>query len=102
MLLLTWQVKAQGIYTNFNVQEWPAGSIVLVNGDSVQGAIKYHYKEDVINVLKNDGTVSSCSPVNVHHFIAKNNYTGSQQVFRTFYWDLGKEQSGFKKPTFFE
>jgi len=101
-LLFACNAQAQGIFINENIVEWSNGSVFLVTGDSVQGSIKYYYKEDVINVLEDDGSISSFSPVNVHYFVANNVVTGSRQVFRTIYWNQGLEQSDFKKPSFFE
>jgi hypothetical protein len=102
LLLFSWKVEAQGVYVDIDIQEWPIGVVVLTTGEKVVGTVRYYNKDDVIKITKKDGAVSSYSPVNVNYFITKNTFNGPRQLFKTFDWDLGRPQSGFKKPTFFE
>ncbi|MFD2514851.1 hypothetical protein ACFSRY_13325 [Pontibacter locisalis] len=85
-----------------DVQEWPKGKVVLVTGDTLYGAITYHRTQDIVNVQHSDGSVSSLSPVNVDYFVAQEMPSGRSHMFRTLQWDMGKEYTDFKKPTFFE
>ncbi|WP_299824141.1 hypothetical protein [uncultured Pontibacter sp.] len=85
-----------------DVQEWPTGKVVLVDGDTLYGALTYYRTQDIVNVHHEDGTMSSLSPVNVEYFIAQEMPSGRSYTFRTLRWDMGKAYSDFKKPTFFE
>ncbi|WP_242927521.1 hypothetical protein [Pontibacter vulgaris] len=94
-------VTAQ-ISSNPDVQEWPSGKVMLINGDSLIGAITYHRSQDVIEVKHNEGYTSTLSPVNVDYFIVNEVPSGRPHLYRSYNWNLGKEGSDFKKPTFFE
>lgn len=96
------EINAQIRYNPGEVQVWKNGTVVLVSGDTVSGAITYHCREDVVEVTKDDTSISTFSPVNVEYFTVINDYTGRQQLFRTFYWDQGRSNTDFKKPSFFE
>lgn len=85
-----------------DVQEWPQGKVVLVNGDTLYGALTYYRTPDIVKVRHEDGSISSVTPVNVKYFIAQEMPSGRSYTFRTLNWDMGKANSGFKKPTFFE
>lgn len=85
-----------------DVQEWPQGKVVMVNGDTLYGALTYYRTPDIVKVRHEDGTISSVTPVNVEYFIAQEMPSGKSLTFRTLNWDMGKVNSGFKKPTFFE
>ena len=87
---------------SIDVQEWPTGEVVLTTGETMTGALSYHHTEDVVQVRQPSGAISSFSPVNVDHFVASEFQGGPKQLFRTYYWDLGKDYGDFKKPTFFE
>ncbi|PRY03993.1 hypothetical protein CLV24_13720 [Pontibacter ummariensis] len=95
--------KAQAqLRTALDVQEWPAGKVVLASGDTVYGPLTFHRNQDIINVQNEDGSLSSFSPVNVQYFIAQEQPSGRPYVFRSLMWDRGRENSDFKRPTFFE
>lgn len=96
------ELKAQIRYIPAEVQVWSYGSVVLESGDTISGSITYHCKQDVVEVTKVDLSLSTFSPVNVKYFTVINDYTGEQQLFRTLYWDQGKESTDFKRPFFFE
>lgn len=85
-----------------DVQEWPNGTVTLTTGEVLQGTIVYYRAQDVINILLENGRVRSLSPVNVEQFEVKNRFGSRNHVFKTIYWDLGKDYTDFKKPTFFE
>jgi hypothetical protein len=53
-------------------------------------------------VQHSDGSFTCLSPVNVEYFVAQEMPSGRSQVFKTLRWDMGREHSDFKKPTFFE
>lgn len=52
--------------------------------------------------MNGDGTKSSFSPVNVQYFIGQEQPSGRSYTFRSLQWDLGRDFTDFKKPTFFE
>ena len=85
-----------------DVQEWPAGTVTLSTGEVLEGAITYYRGQEIISLLDNDGKLYSLSPVNVEKFEVENEYGSRRHVFKTIYWDQGKDFTDFKKPTFFE
>ncbi|MFD2245716.1 hypothetical protein [Pontibacter ruber] len=85
-----------------DVQEWPTGEVVLTTGETMTGALSYHQNEEVVQVRQPDGAISTFSPVNVVYFTASDFEGGPNKLFRAYDWNLGKEYSDFKKPTFFE
>lgn len=85
-----------------DVQEWPAGKVVLASGDTIYGPLTYHRTQEVINVHNEDGTISSFSPVNVQYFVAQEQPSNRPYIFRTLMWNMGRDYTDFKKPTFFE
>ncbi|WP_439881763.1 hypothetical protein ACSX1A_01125 [Pontibacter sp. MBLB2868] len=85
-----------------DIQEWPKGKVVLTSGDTIYGALTYHRTQEIINVQHSDGSISSLSPVNVEYFVAQEMPSGRSHIFRTLRWDMGREYTEFKKPTFFE
>ncbi|MCC9136171.1 hypothetical protein ACFSKU_00920 [Pontibacter silvestris] len=84
------------------VQEWPSGKVVLTSGDTLYGELVLHRAEEVLNVIHDDGTISSFSPISVEYFIAQDRPSGRPYYFRTLMWDQGRDYTDFKKPTFFE
>ncbi|MFD3001793.1 hypothetical protein ACFS7Z_15575 [Pontibacter toksunensis] len=89
--------------TEIDVQEWPAGKVVLTSGDTIYGPLTYHRTQEVVYVHnEEDGTISAFSPVNVEYFVAQEHPSNRPYTFRTLMWDLGRDYSDFKKPTFFE
>lgn len=85
-----------------DIQEWPSGKVVLTSGDTIYGPITFYRTQDVVSVLHDDGTKSCFAPVNVQYFIAQEEPSGRSYTFRSLMWNLGKDYSDFKKPTFFE
>ncbi|GAB3820088.1 hypothetical protein GCM10028895_19480 [Pontibacter rugosus] len=47
-----------------------------------------------------DGLLRTYSPVNVQYFIAQEQPSGRPYTFKSLDWDLGRDYSKFKKPTF--
>lgn len=89
--------------TEIDVQEWPAGKVVLTNGDTIYGPLTYHRTQEVVYVHnEEDGLISAFAPVNVQYFVAQEHPSNRPYTFRTLMWDLGRDYSDFKKPTFFE
>lgn len=85
-----------------DVQEWPQGKVVLFSGDTIYGNLTYHRTQEILNVQHEDGTISTFSPVNVEYFVAQELPSGRSHLFRTLQWNLGRDYSDFRKPTFFE
>jgi hypothetical protein len=84
------------------VQQWPTGKVVLTSGDTIYGPLAFYRSEDVVNVQNTDGTISAFSPVNVQYFVAQEQPSGRSYFFKTLMWDMGRDYTDFKKPTFFE
>jgi hypothetical protein len=85
-----------------DVQQWPTGKVVLTSGDTIYGPLAFYRSEDVVNVQNTDGTISAFSPVNVQYFVAQEQPSGRSYFFKTLMWDMGRDYTNFKKPTFFE
>ncbi|WP_162055206.1 hypothetical protein [Pontibacter pamirensis] len=85
-----------------DVQEWPAGKVVLTTGDTIYGPLTFYRTQEVINVHNEDGTISAFSPVNVQYFVAQEQPSNRPYIFQTLMWDMGRDYTDFKKPTFFE
>ena len=101
VLLLSLHASAQH-RSQIDVQEWPAGKVVLTTGDTIYGPLTFHRTQEIVTVHNEDGTISSFSPVNVQYFVAQEQPSNRSYIFRTLMWDLGRDYSDFKKPTFFE
>lgn len=100
-LLSGFASKAQ-IREEIDIQKWPKGLVTLTSGEVVEGTVTYYRSQDIITVLLPDSTLSSLSPVNVTQFLVSDEYNNRKHLFKSVYWDQGKENSDFKKPTFFE
>ncbi|NDK56226.1 hypothetical protein [Pontibacter fetidus] len=85
-----------------DIQQWPRGLVTLTTGEVVEGAVTFYRSQDIITVLHADSTLSSLSPVNVTQFLVSDEYNNRKHLFKSVYWDQGRENSDFKKPTFFE
>ncbi|MDO6390256.1 hypothetical protein Q4E40_08975 [Pontibacter sp. BT731] len=86
----------------FDTEHWLYGKVVLVSGDSLQGAVIYHPAQDVVQIASEDGVINSFSAVNVSHFMISGVYNGKPQVFRSLPWNRGGLESDFRVPVFFE
>ncbi|WP_116542052.1 hypothetical protein [Pontibacter virosus] len=93
-----WAQSNQG----FDTERWLYGKVVLVTGDSLQGAVVYHPAQDVVQIASEDGIINSFSAVSVSHFMISGVYNGKPQVFRSLPWNKGSIQSDFRVPVFFE
>ncbi|MBB6611146.1 hypothetical protein H7F15_08870 [Pontibacter sp. Tf4] len=87
---------------DIDVQEWPAGTVTLTTGEVLEGVITYYRAQDIVTVLPENGRLHSLSPVNVEQFEVKNDFDTRRHLFKTIYWNQGKDYTDFKKPTFFE
>ncbi|MBD1396973.1 hypothetical protein H9Q13_07335 [Pontibacter sp. JH31] len=103
VVLLGWPLLTYGQFRDsFETQEWHFGKVVLATGVSLSGQVVYHPAKEVVQVSSDDGAISSFSPVNVSYFVVNDIYTGKPQLFRSIFWNLGKQDTDFKKPVFFE
>ncbi|GGK65080.1 hypothetical protein ACD591_01800 [Rufibacter glacialis] len=84
------------------VDEWPMGRVYLATGDSISGKITYHRSEDLVRILKPDGSVVAYAPVAVRGFEAIDNEGRYRRVFVTQRWNFGNDYSDFLAPAFFE
>lgn len=85
-----------------DVQEWPTGKIVLTSGDTIYGPITFYRTQEIIQLQDEQGNLQSFSPVNVKYFVTQEQPSGRPYTFRALMWNLGRDYSDFKKPTFFE
>ncbi|ALI98216.1 hypothetical protein DC20_03495 [Rufibacter tibetensis] len=101
VVLCIWASTAMGQSSGL-VDEWPMGRVYLASGDSVSGKITYHRSEDLVRILKTDGSVVAYAPVAVRGFEAIDNEGRYRRVFVTQRWNFGNDYSDFLAPAFFE
>lgn len=87
---------------DIDVQYWPKGTVKLTTGEVLEGFVTFYRSQDIITVMLPDSTLSSLTPVNVEQFEVTDGLGTRNHIFRTIYWDQGKDYSDFKIPTFFE
>ncbi|MBC5775152.1 hypothetical protein H8S95_13825 [Pontibacter sp. KCTC 32443] len=87
---------------DIDIQEWAKGIVTLTTGDVLEGKITYYRTQDIISVSNEDGTLSTLSPVNVAQFEVSDELSNRSHIFKSIFWDQGKDYTDFKKPTFFE
>jgi hypothetical protein len=91
---------------------WRTGEVILTSGDTVSGEITLRHPEDVVKVVRQDGSINAFSPVNVKVFDVMDEQnigifrsgSGPQQFRRTYqtlFWNHDKGYSNFKSPAFF-
>ena len=84
-------------------QEYPSdmlheGEVILINGDTLSGKIKYDFENDLIQIVLN-GTVQTFSARKFQYFRI---YDASVEMYRTFYSIPYEVQPGYKIPLIFE
>lgn len=103
LVLGCWPKLAEGQYRDgFDTDGWLYGKVMLSTGDSLTGALIYHPSKDIVQVASDSGKIMSFSPVNVNYFEVNGVYRGKIQLFRSLYWDQGRQHDDFRKPVFFE
>jgi hypothetical protein len=85
-----------------DVQEWPNGQVILATGDTLYGSVVYHQSEEIIRLIRQDGTNQAFTPVGVRSFAVSDNRGQTQKVFRSYRWNRGNDYSDYQVPTFFE
>lgn len=55
----------------YYVQEFAGSTVLLTNGDTLQGALALHHSEDVVRVTLPDNTISTLSAVSIESFAVK-------------------------------
>lgn len=89
-------VKSQGLAED----KWHQGAVVLTNGDTLKGALKYSIKNSVIR-LKTRNTIKTYSPHKVVSFLFHDlNYHHNRQFISLPY--AVRRSSSYKVPSFFE
>jgi hypothetical protein len=91
-------LKAQQL----DVQEWPNGQVILATGDTLYGSVVYHQTEEVIRLIRQDGTNQAFTPVGVRSFTVTDDRSQYQKVFRSYFWNRGNDISDYQVPAFFE
>jgi hypothetical protein len=86
-----------------SAQEFPSemlheGKVVLINGDTLSGKIKYDFTSDLIQIVIN-GTVQTFSARKFQYFTI---YDVSVEMFRTFYSIPYEVQPNYEVPLIFE
>jgi hypothetical protein len=84
------------------INEWPRGTVILNDGDTIRGSLTYYRAEDLIQVQLPNGAVQAFAPVNVYAFLAYSGDNSYRQLFRTHLWNRGNDYSDFRSPAFFE
>jgi hypothetical protein len=100
-LLFSSTINAQN-RQEIDIQEWPKGIVTLTSGEVLKGTITFYRTQDLISVLNDDGTLSTLSPVNVAQFEVSDGVRNRYHVFKSIFWNQGRDYTDFKKPAFFE
>jgi hypothetical protein len=85
-----------------DVQEWPNAQVILATGDTLYGSVVYHQNEEVIRLVRQDGTNQAFTPVGVQSFTATDKQGQYQRVFKSYLWNRGNDYSDYRVPAFFE
>ncbi|MGV3641772.1 MAG: hypothetical protein ACO1NZ_14710, partial [Adhaeribacter sp.] len=51
-----------------DIQEWPQGQVILSSGDTLYGAVVYHQSEEILRLIRPDGTNQAFTAVGVRSF----------------------------------
>ncbi|QNF33969.1 hypothetical protein HUW51_15020 [Adhaeribacter swui] len=102
LVVFSFTLSSRVIGQNLTKQDWPSGEVVLVNGDTLTGAVSYYLSKELIQVTGRDGLIKTFSPVNVVYFRVLNEQRQEFQTFRPFQYAPNPEEPYFKTPTFFE
>jgi hypothetical protein len=74
------------------------GKVVLINGDTLAGKIKYDFENDLIQIIVN-GTIQTFSARKFQYFSI---YDGSVEMYRMFYSIPYEVQPNYEVPLIFE
>lgn len=85
-----------------DIQEWPKGQVILTSGDTLYGSVVYHQTEEILRLIRPDGTNQAFTAVGVHSFTVTDKSSQYQQVFRSYPWNRGNDYSDYLVPGFFE
>jgi hypothetical protein len=85
-----------------DVQEWPNGQVILASGDTLYGSVVYHQTEEIIRLIRQDGTNQAFTPVGVRSFTVTDSRSQYQKVFRSYFWNRGNDYADYQVPAFFE
>jgi hypothetical protein len=66
-----------------DVQEWPNGQVILATGDTLYGSVVYYQTEEVIRLIRQDGTNQAFAPVGVQSFTVTDHQSQYHKVFRS-------------------
>ena len=86
-----------------SAQDFPSemmheGKVVLINGDTLKGKLKYDFENDLIQIILN-GTIQTFSSRKIHFFQI---YDETVDMFRNFYSIPYEVQPNYEIPLIFE
>jgi hypothetical protein len=84
---------------NFPSELWHEGRIILVDGDTIKGMIKYDLQQDLLQLTRDDKTVDAFTARKVLFFEIFDN---SVHLYRQFYALPYSISSSYHAPVFFE
>ncbi|RYU80525.1 hypothetical protein [Hymenobacter persicinus] len=82
--------RAQAQRTSY-VQQFAGSTVLLTNGDTLQGPLVLHHAEDVVLITQPDNTVSTLSAVAVQSFAVK----GEKEQRRNNFYDFYDARQGY-------
>jgi len=93
-----------GAFANVQAQEWPSelwheGKIVLLEGDTLKGTVKYDLQQDLLQINMSNQKVEAYSARKVLFFEI---FDKTVHRYRSFYSLPYTTTSGYKAPIFFE
>ena len=112
LLFIVFQLPFSGRAQTAFELTWRTGEVILTSGDTVTGEITLRHPDDVVRVVKQDGSINAFSPVNVRafdvvdeqnigYFRAGSGPLQFRRTYQTLFWNHDKEYSNFKSPAFF-
>jgi len=100
LLLLLPLVEIVNAHDNYKIKtnHWSNGSLFLINGDTLDGKLKYDYDQEIVKIFYQN-QVKAFTPYQVSHFIFIDNQT---DLLRKFYSVSEITRTNREKISFYE
>lgn len=93
---MAWTIEASA--QDFPSQVMHEGKVVLINGDTLKGKLKYDFENDLIQIILN-GTIQTFSSRKIHFFQI---FDETVEMYRNFYSIPYEVQPNYEIPLIFE
>lgn len=96
VIIMAWTIEASA--QDFPSQVMHEGKVVLINGDTLKGKLKYDFENDLIQIILN-GTIQTFSSRKIHFFQI---FDETVEMYRNFYSIPYEVQPNYEIPLIFE